>query len=132
MKHLFLLILVLISVFGTSCKETGAQNQVSHVSPNEAYQVMKDTLVQIIDLRTPAEFEEGYLKNAINIDVMASSFSKEIKQVDSLKPILIYCRSGNRSEQSLAVFLKAGFTKIYHLEAGILGWEAAQLPILRD
>lgn len=88
--------------------------------------------VQIIDIRTPAEFQEGHLKNAKNIDFLSSSFTKEISGLDKEKPVYIYCRSGNRSGKSVKDFLHVGFTEVYDLEVGIVGWKSEGLPVVFD
>ena len=115
-----------------SCKESVAQDKTKVVSPKEMLKYIDSTSVQIIDIRTPAEFQEGHVKNAKNIDFLSSSFSKEISGLDKDKPVYIYCRSGNRSGKSVKGFLNAGFTEIYHLEVGIVGWESEGLPVVFD
>ncbi|MFD0991457.1 rhodanese-like domain-containing protein [Mariniflexile jejuense] len=133
MKQLILLIYFFISISGFSCKETTVQNQVSVVTPTEANKVLQDKAIQIIDVRTPSEFAEGHIKNAKNIDFMASpSFTTNINTLDKEKPILVYCRSGKRSNESVKILLNAGFTKIYDLEGGILNWKTKSLPIVID
>ena len=133
MKQLILLTCFFISISGFSCKETIVQNQVSVVTPKQANKVLQDKTIQIIDVRTPQEFAEGHIKNAKNIDFMASSsFTTNINTLDKEKPILVYCRSGKRSNESVKTLLKVGFTKIYDLEGGILNWKTKSLPIVID
>lgn len=49
---------------------------------------------QLLDVRTPGEFRNGHLKNAINIDWNADDFSEKAKVLDTDKPIFLYCMSG--------------------------------------
>jgi phage shock protein E len=47
------------------------------------------------------------------------------------KQVVLYCRSGRRSQLAAETLGKAGFTKLRHLEGDYLAWEAAQRPIER-
>ena len=51
----------------------------------------------IVDVRTPAEFREGHIAGAVNMDFFGASFDSQILTLPKDKPILLYCRSGNRS-----------------------------------
>jgi rhodanese-related sulfurtransferase len=119
-KNFLIFIIIFTTVFG--CKESVAQEQVKLISPKEMQKLIEIDSVQLIDVRTPSEFNEGHLDNAKNIDFLSPSFSKDISALDKTKPVYIYCHSGNRSGKSVKVFLNAGFTKIYDLDGGISSW----------
>ena len=55
----------------------------------------------IIDVRTPEEFYAGRIKGSVNFNYYDSFFLSEIKNLDRDKTYFIYCRSGNRSGQTL-------------------------------
>jgi rhodanese-related sulfurtransferase len=76
----------------------------------------------ILDVRTPAEFKQGAIKGAINIDIMGSSFNEKIAQLDKDKTYLVYCRSGNRSGSACSSMGKDGFKNIYNLSGGMMQW----------
>ena len=124
MKHLFIVFFILLSTVGFSCRQTAAQQQVKLLTAKQTYTLIQNDSVQIIDVRTPKEFKEGHIKNAKNIDFLSASFPDDIAVLDKQKPILIYCRSGNRSGKSIEIFLKAGYTHLYHLDGGMLKWNA--------
>lgn len=84
----------------------------------------------IIDLRTNQEFLSGHIKNAINIDYYDPNFKSELDSLDKNKEYLIYCRSGSRSRNSIPVLQDLGFTKIYHLNGGLIEWTSVNLPIV--
>lgn len=86
--------------------------------------------VVIVDVRTPEEFAEGHIENAVNIDINGGSFSEEISQLDPTKDYAVYCRSGNRSATAVAEMVDAGFTSIVELDNGILAWQAADYPVV--
>jgi rhodanese-related sulfurtransferase len=78
---------------------------------------------EIIDVRTPAEFKEGYIKGAKLMNIQESSkFMEEIEQLPKDKDYYVYCRSGRRSEMACQLMNKAGIENAYNLEGGILGW----------
>jgi thioredoxin len=87
---------------------------------------------QLIDVRTPQEFEKYRIRSAKNIDFRSPDFHKEIEKLDTTKAVLIYCLSGARSKAAAAVFQECGFTVIYDLAGGINAWSKAEKPIDQD
>lgn len=78
----------------------------------------------IIDVRTPEEFAAGHLPGAINIDFHDPNFKSNLRQLDRHNEYAIYCRSGNRSSDALALMRSLGFTEVRELANGISGWAA--------
>lgn len=76
----------------------------------------------VIDVRTPVEFSEAHIKNAINIDYFSKSFSETISKLDKQKTILVYCAAGGRSTSACLDFKKLGFKKVYNLIGGYDDW----------
>jgi rhodanese-related sulfurtransferase len=76
----------------------------------------------ILDVRTPEEFNAGRLKGAANIDFYTETFEDEIDKLDKRKKYLLYCRSGNRSRQTMFLMRDLGFDEVYNLESGIMSW----------
>ncbi len=79
----------------------------------------------VLDVRTPAEFEQGHLPGAVNVDVSAADFASRIAALDKNAPYAVYCRSGNRSAAALDAMKGQGFTNAYHLGGGIGAWQSA-------
>jgi rhodanese-related sulfurtransferase len=73
------------------------------------------SVTAVIDVRTPAEFAEGHLDGALNINLESGNFASEISQLDPAGTYLIYCRSGNRSGQAITQMEAAGFTNLTNL-----------------
>lgn len=84
---------------------------------------------QLIDVRTPAEFASGYLKDAINIDFNANTFQETLGKLDLEAPLFLYCRSGNRSGKAAKIAQEMGFTEILDLDGGIIRWNNENRPI---
>mgnify|MGYP000070715956 CR=1 FL=1 len=127
---------ILASVFTfTSCAQsesTSTQNETTTVeSLTEVKRVTKAEFktflaenadAQLVDVRTPGEFQSGAIDGASNIDYNDPSFEANINNLDKNAPVLIYCRSGNRSSKALKVFEANGFTHVLELEGGYLNW----------
>ena len=93
--------------------------------------IQKEKDVIILDVRTPQEYQEGHISNAINIPVQILG-----QQLDKLnnfkdKKILVYCRSGHRSAIASQILDRAGFKNVYNLKGGLLEWKASGLPLVK-
>ncbi len=115
-------------------KETSAPI-ITAISPKEAAGLIKDNLNNtdflIIDVRTPAEFAEDHIANAVNIDYYSESFKDKLNGLDKDKTYLIYCRSGNRSANTRKIMGEMGFTKVYDISGGIANWKSEGLPVTK-
>ncbi|MCL4256575.1 MAG: rhodanese-like domain-containing protein, partial [Anaerolineae bacterium] len=82
----------------------------------------------LLDVRRPDEFVGGHIAGAANISVetLANNLSRVPKDV----PIVLYCRSGNRSAQAADILAEAGYTEVYDL-GGIIEWQRLSLPVVR-
>ncbi|UCB44107.1 MAG: rhodanese-like domain-containing protein [Dehalococcoidales bacterium] len=76
----------------------------------------------IIDVRTPSEYADGHLENAVNIDFRADDFEAIISELDKDKTYVIYCRTGVRSAGARDVMEELGFNEVYNVLEGIIGW----------
>lgn len=83
---------------------------------------------QLVDVRTPEEFASGHLPDAINIPLQ--ELSGRLGEIAANEPVVLYCRSGNRSGQAAQLLAGAGYTQILDL-GGIIAWEAAGLPVVQ-
>ena len=75
------------------------------------YVAQRDPSAPLLDVRTPAEFAEGHLADAVNVDVMAPDFRQRVSEMDLPDgPVYLYCRSGNRSGQATEILHELGHT----------------------
>ena len=122
------LVLLLIGV--TSCLKNQVEGvQVLDVSKYEKKMAQPD--VQLVDVRTPEEFAEGHLENAINIDITADDFDTKIAALDKEKPVMVYCKAGGRSAKASSRLNELGFKNISDLEGGIINWNSENKPIVK-
>lgn len=89
-----------------------------------ASQLKQDDNAVILDVRTEGEFSEGFIPDAINIDIhKGQGFIYQLEALDKTKNYYVYCRSGARSEQACNVMNQLGFENAYNLVGGIMQWE---------
>lgn len=84
---------------------------------------------QLVDVRTPEEFEKGHLKNALNMNVNSSDLEKRSVYLDKEKPLFVYCYMGGRSAKACEYFKKMGFKVIYDMQGGYSAWTDDSLPV---
>ncbi len=121
--------IVLIALLYTQCN-FAQQANILNVNEFEK-KIFSEKNIQLIDVRTPEEYQQGHIKNAININIYDANFEKEIQKLDKSKPVYIYCRSGNRSRSAAQVLAKNGFKTIYDLQGGIGAWQNANKSIVK-
>jgi phage shock protein E len=114
MKHLSTRVAVVVLVALTAIVIAGcgssAASAVQKVGADKAVGMLESRVV--IDVRTPAEYAEGHIAGAQNIDVEAADFGAKIASLDKKAAYLVYCRSGRRSAIAADEMAAAGFTDI--------------------
>jgi len=98
-------------------------------SVNQAVKILDDDKAVIVDVREEREITDGSLKNAKHIPV--SEFKGRLKELNKSKshPILVYCKTGNRSGGACKMLQAEGFENVTNLEGGIVAWETANMPL---
>jgi rhodanese-related sulfurtransferase len=79
-------------------------------------------------VRTPEEYQEGHLKNALNYNINGSDFDNQLSNLDKTKPVMVYCLGGGRSAEAAEIMEKKGFVEVYNMQGGIMKWNAANKP----
>ena len=117
-----LVLLVLVAIIIVSCQRKSAK-EVQNMEPKQFAEKLKATEnPQLLDVRSPEEFEGGHLENADNVNWNDINFVKTAKQYDKSKPIFVYCKAGVRGRKAANKLAELGFTNIYNLEGGIDKW----------
>jgi len=83
----------------------------------------------ILDIRTPDEFNAGHIQGAINIDYYETSFRDNLDELDKGVTYAVYCRSGNRSDDTRGIMEELGFSNISELGGGIITWYESGYPL---
>lgn len=139
----YILFISLIFIgFSTGCSNkahkkyssaTGNHTPAALLPPNE-FEAKLNSLknVQLIDVRTPGEFEGGYIKGAININYQGDNFEAEIARLDKTRPTFVYCQAGGRSSEACEYMGNQGFKEIYDLKGGMNSWNNANKPVEKN
>lgn len=118
---------LLVLLYSCSTKTDG----VKVVSPVEMQTLLQMDNVQFLDVRTPREYNEGYIATAQNIDFLSATFNQDIKKLDKQKPVLLYCQKGGRSAKCAKRMKALGFEKIVDMKGGFSEWKHQGLPIAK-
>lgn len=96
---------------------------------NAAVQVMNQDDAVVLDVREDKEVADGRITGARHIAL--GNLNNRMGELNKYKdkPLLVYCRSGNRSSHACSQLTKAGFSDVYNLAGGIVAWESANLPL---
>jgi phage shock protein E len=116
-----------------SCGGTATQ-QIGTVTPQQAYETIQtnqgDSNFELIDVRTPEEYQSGKIAGAVDIDFYAADFQEQLSRLDRSKQYLIYCHTGNRSGQTLTIMKNMGFESVDDIGGGIAAWAQQGFPIV--
>lgn len=117
---------LLTALFG--CQQ---KNDYKSLTVDEFETAIKASDVQLLDVRSAAEFATGHIPKAINIDVTKSEFAADANdELAKDKVVAVYCRSGKRSKMAADILTKEGF-KVIELNPGFMGWENADKEIIK-
>lgn len=120
------------STEGTASTQSmqSAESAVTLVGVDEFSKAVRADGVEVIDVRTAAEYAAGHVPGATNIDVESAGFAQGIAGLDQSRTYAVYCRTGSRSRTATAQMAAAGFTDVVELDGGISAWVAAGQPIV--
>ena len=125
--------MVLLFCFSlTHCDNSKGQQRVTQTTPQTVQAVLSpddfetkslQVGVQLIDVRTPAEYQTGHIANATNINFNDPNFKGLMEKLDKNKPVAVYCAAGGRSGKSAALLTQMGFKTVYDLQGGMSAWK---------
>ncbi len=85
--------------------------------------------IQLVDVRTPEEYNSGHIAGAVNIDVNSPDFMSEATlKLKKDRPVYVYCRSGKRSKKAGNQLAGEGY-EVVDLDGGITDWKNSGLPV---
>ena len=132
MKHtLRLLIMLLLSTGSVLAQESATKESLTLEAFDQKLKQSKSP--QILDVRSPAEFEENHLEGAINFNTPDdAAFTKAISKLDKQKPVFVYSINNGRSTVVSKKLREAGFTEVNPLPGGLAHWIGAGKPIVSN
>jgi rhodanese-related sulfurtransferase len=127
MMKRFLLILFVLTIILTGCVNVDTKNNdpeettYKKISAEDAKKIIDSEDVIVLDVRTPEEFNEGHIENAVLLPVSDIKDKAGEVLTDKDAKILVYCRSGNRSATAAKELIEMGYTDVYDF-GGIMSW----------
>lgn len=102
---------------------------VKTVTPADAIQIINRQSGVVVDVCEPQEFKTGHIPNAVNAPL--SGLPTYLKQLEKHKdrPLIVSCRTGNRSLNAAMALRKHGFPNVYLLAGGLAAWQRDNLPL---
>ncbi len=102
--------------------------EVDHIAATQLIN-HKDAL--ILDVREQSEFDSGHILNSKHIPL--GKLHDRLGELEKYRerPIVVVCRSGQRSSSACALLGKQGFAQVVNLGGGVIAWQKANLPLER-
>ncbi len=141
MKKTISIITLGVAIATIGCSTSNADNSTETVTPTTEIQqekiINKDVDVvefkklissnegQILDVRTPEEWNQGIIEGATKMNYYDNDFKKQLAKLDENKPVYVYCKSGGRSGNAAKQMQRMGFKTVYNLLGGITAWNTA-------
>ena len=131
------LLLVTGLVLAPACasKPAPSVTQVTAVSATQAQSLIQQNQGNpqfvILDVRTPAEFAEGHIAGAVNLNYLDNNFKTELGKLNRDDTYLVHCRTGGRSDGAVGVMQERGVKQVYHMTGGIIEWQDQGLPTVQ-
>ena len=127
MKKILIFLLATLGLT-TAC----GQDNFENTDVQSFSELVADTNVVVLDVRTVAEFNEGHIDRAILIDQGQSNFVEKAKATLPIdKKIALYCKSGRRSANAAGRLADIGY-KCVNLKGGIIAWKDAGKPVVTE
>ena len=124
-----LIVSLLALTLGVSAASCGSSSTTDTTVAAAAVASVRPT---VIDVRTAAEFATGHVDGAVNIDLSNGDLAAALAGMDKSAAYVLYCRSGNRSGQALALMEQAGFANVKNLGSLEQAAEALGTPIVTE
>jgi rhodanese-related sulfurtransferase len=96
-----------------------------HLSPQEAAELIEAGADQI-DVRRDYEWDAGHLANSRHVEV--NELTAHADSIPRDRPVLFYCRTGNRSGMAAEAFRQAGYDA-FHIDGGLVAWVEAGMAL---
>ncbi len=100
---------------------------IKNITPEKAHTLVQENAdnpnLVILDVRTPKEFSEGRIENAVNLDFHSENFREELDKLDKDRAYIVHCAKGVRSRKTLNMMKELGFKQAYNMKGGIVKWK---------
>jgi rhodanese-related sulfurtransferase len=96
------------------------------LSPERVAEMLEAGEVQLIDVRTAAEWDAGHVPDARHVEL--DEVQQQAETIEKSKPVVFQCRGGSRSEMVASAFRESGWDA-YNMEGGLRAWDERELPL---
>ena len=130
MKLFPLSISILILFF--SCLSSCDSGHHVHNISTASFQKILEKDVVLLDVRTPNEISEGFIKDASALNYYDPDFARKLSLIQKDKPVLVYCKSGGRSSAAAKLLVDLGHHDVYNLSGGFMSWLKHDYPFVHS
>lgn len=117
--------------FGKKANRTNVSAPYESLGVDDFQTFIADENVQLLDVRSREEYEEGHIAGATLVDVNDSAFVDNAMAVlDAQRPVAVYCRSGRRSARAASLLSSQGLA-VTNLDGGVLAWQDAGKSLVK-
>ena len=121
-------ILILFFICLSSCDDGHPVHNISAAS----FQKILEKDVVLLDVRTPNEISEGFIKDASALNYYDPDFARKLSLIQKDKPVLVYCKSGGRSSATAKLLVDLGHNDVYNLSGGFMSWMKHDYPFVHS
>jgi rhodanese-related sulfurtransferase len=116
-------LMLLWSIFGNRIRG------IKEVDCTAALQLINHKNALVLDVRENDEYKAGHVLHSMLIPL--GKLKQRLGELEKYRdqPVVVICRSGNRSGLACAILGKQGFTQAYNLAGGVIAWQKANLPL---
>ena len=138
-SFLALMIIVTCVCLSTSCKQNPAEETAESstsidttykeavmLSPEEFQKGASKSNAVLIDTRFPAEYEQGHIEGAINMNFFDPNFKAQLLEMNKNKKYYLYCKNDTNSEAAAEFLMKNDYPDVFVLEGGYEAWQKEQ------
>jgi thioredoxin 1 len=133
MNKINLIFFFFAAILISSCSNGQSNEGFTTVTPQEfSKKLAKTPEAFLIDVRTPGEYADGHLQDAVNIDWKSNDFGEKVADIDKSAPIYVYCLSGGRSKGAANFLKKEGFENVIEMDGGMMKWRSLKMPETKE
>ncbi len=134
-----LILLAVVTIIAVSCakifskgtKKTAMIGTYANMGVDEFQTLIASPAVQLLDVRTQDEYDDGHIAGATLVDVNDTTFVDQAMAVlDPQRQVAVYCRSGRRSARAASLLAARGF-KVTNLDGGVMAWQDAGKTLVK-
>ena len=137
MKAFLLTTVLSFAVAGSACSGQGleskmdktVQSSYGNIDISQARKKIENGDIVLLDVRTPGEHSQGFIKGALLMDVTSQDFNARAAKLDKSKTYVVYCQSGRRSVHASKILSAQKFDTVFNVQGGFLAWKAAGYPM---